>query len=239
MATALKTIADFAAQGYRAAPWSTIAAILGGWLLNGFLHGLLDKALSAATDKYLLYWSNHFKLYMFLAGKGMLIGNLMASTLVGAVVGFATRGREMFATITLSLVLGAMAAIGYLVMVVIGQGRHNLSLGRGMALRRCVRNRPWRSCCSDEQDTPPTRRVRCAIARRIVGSSTILAQKTQLSHTFRCGLIWRRAYGPTILVTDGRRKPEECGAYFGDQELCPRTAAPTIVVYPLIGWHAP
>jgi hypothetical protein len=117
----LKTIADFTMAGYRAAPWSTIAAILGGWLLNGFLHGLLDKALSAVTDKYLLYWSNHFKLYLFLAGNGMLIGNLIASTLVGAVVGFAARGREMVATMALSLVLGAMAVIGYLVLVLIGR----------------------------------------------------------------------------------------------------------------------
>lgn len=117
----LKTIANFAMAGYRAAHWSMIAAILGGWLLNGFLHGLLDKALSAATDKYLLYWSNHFKLYLFLAARGMLIGNLIASTLVGSFVGFASRGREMLATTTLSLVLGAMAVVGYLVVALIGR----------------------------------------------------------------------------------------------------------------------
>jgi hypothetical protein len=115
----LKTIADLMVEGFRAAPWPTIAAILGGWLLHGFLHGLLNKAMLTATDKYLLYWSNHFKLYIFL-GKVSLIAHLIASTLVGAIVGFAARGREMFATMTLSLVLGAMGVIGYLVLVVAG-----------------------------------------------------------------------------------------------------------------------
>lgn len=117
----LRAIANFAMASYHAKPWSTIAAILAGWLLIVFLNRLLSKAMNAATDKYLLYWSNHFQLYMFLAGKVMLIGHLIASTLVGAVVGFAARGREMFATMTLSLALGAMAVIGCLITVLIGR----------------------------------------------------------------------------------------------------------------------
>lgn len=119
----LKTIADFTIAGYRAAPWSAIAAILGGWLLHGFLNTMLGRAFDATTDKYLLYWSNHFKLYVFLARDGMVIAHLIVSTLVGALVGFAARGREMFATMTL-FVLGAMGVIRLLVVVLIGQGRH-------------------------------------------------------------------------------------------------------------------
>ena len=113
----VKTIAHLVGAGYRVAPWSTAAAVVGGYLLGGFLHELLDKILSAVTDRYLAYWSTHFKAYMFWATDGMLIGNLIASMLVGCVVALAARGREMVAAMTLSFLVGAMAVAGSLVMV--------------------------------------------------------------------------------------------------------------------------
>jgi hypothetical protein len=97
------------------------------------------------------------------------------STLTEPEIALARKHAQSFASMTLSLVLGVMAVIGYLVMVLIGQAVIAFS-GGDMGLRRCVRNRRWRSCCSDEQVTPSTRPVRCAIAHRIVGWSTILAQ---------------------------------------------------------------
>lgn len=112
----VKTVAHFFASAYRVAPWSTIAAVIGGYLLGGFLHDLLDRVWSALTDTYLVYWSHHFHAYMFWARDGMLIGNFVASMLVGCFVALTAKGREMVAAITVSFLLGVMAVIGLLFM---------------------------------------------------------------------------------------------------------------------------
>lgn len=104
----IRTIAHLAGSGFRAAPWSTTAAVVGGFLLGKFVSGLPDKLLSAVTDRYLSYWSAHFKFYMFWATEGMLIAHLLLSMFVGGVVAMAAKGREMVATMTLSLILCAM-----------------------------------------------------------------------------------------------------------------------------------
>jgi hypothetical protein len=74
---------------------------------------LPDKVLSVVTDRYLAYWSSHFPAYMFWATDGMLIAHLILSMLVGCIVAFAAKGREMVATMTLGLVLTAMVGVAY------------------------------------------------------------------------------------------------------------------------------
>lgn len=113
----LKTVAHLFRTGFRAAPWSTTGAVVVGFLLLRFLSGLPDKVLSAVTDRYLAYWSVHFKAYMFFATDGMLIAHLLASIFVGCMVGLAAKGREMVATVTLSLFLYALAGIAVLAIV--------------------------------------------------------------------------------------------------------------------------
>jgi hypothetical protein len=110
---AVKTAASLFAMGWLAAPWSTAAAVLGGFLLAGYVNGLPDKALSVATDRYLMYWSSHFQAYLWLL-RGMLIGHIIASLFVGSIVALAAKGREMAATMTLALIFCAMAGIGCL-----------------------------------------------------------------------------------------------------------------------------
>jgi hypothetical protein len=105
---AVKTIAYLFGAGFRDAPWSTAAAVVGGLFLHRFVSGLPDKALSVLTDKYLFYWSAHFKTYMFLATDGMLIAQLISSMLTGCAVAMAAKGREMVATITVALVMSAL-----------------------------------------------------------------------------------------------------------------------------------
>jgi hypothetical protein len=114
---AVKTTAHLFGTGFRDAPWSTSAAVVGGYLLGAFLHGLPDKVLSAVTDTYLAYWSKHFKAYMFWATDGMLMAHVILSTLVGSMVALAAKGREMVATMTLGLILGALGVAGSLAMV--------------------------------------------------------------------------------------------------------------------------
>jgi hypothetical protein len=99
----MKTIAHLADTGVRVAPWSTAAAVAGGFLLHRFVSGLPDKVLSAVTDRYLMYWSTHFKAYIWMLN-GMLIEHLVLSMFVGCVVALAAKGREMIATMTLALV---------------------------------------------------------------------------------------------------------------------------------------
>jgi hypothetical protein len=100
---AVKTIAHLSGNGFRGAPWSTAAAVIGGVVLHRFVSGLPDKILSAVTDRYLAFWSTHFKAYVFLLN-GMPIEHIIGSVFVGCVVALAAKGREMIATMTLALV---------------------------------------------------------------------------------------------------------------------------------------
>jgi hypothetical protein len=109
----VKTITHLFGTAFRVAPWSTIAAVTGGYLLSSFVHGLPDKMLSAVTDRYLNYWSNHFKAYMFWATDGMWIAHIILSMFVGGLVALASKGREMVATMTLGSVFCTMLAIAY------------------------------------------------------------------------------------------------------------------------------
>jgi hypothetical protein len=100
---AVKTIAHLGGTGFRGAPWSTTAAVIGGFVLHRFVSGLPDKILSAVTDRYLAFWSTHFRAYIWMLN-GMLIEHLIGSMFVGCVVALVAKGREMIATMTLALV---------------------------------------------------------------------------------------------------------------------------------------
>ncbi len=116
----VKSIAHLFGTGFRVAPWSTLAVVGGGFFLLRFVSGLPHTILSALTDRYLTYWSIHFKAYMFLATDGMLSAHLIAALIVGCVVALAARGRELVATVTLALVFCAM--IGAALMWVATRG---------------------------------------------------------------------------------------------------------------------
>jgi hypothetical protein len=111
----VKTMAHLFGSGYRAAPWSTTAAVVGGFLLHKFVSGLPHKLLSAVTDRYLAFWSTHFNAHIWVL-KGMMPVHLVASLFVGCVIALAARGREMVVTGTLGLVLCAMAVASLLVI---------------------------------------------------------------------------------------------------------------------------
>ncbi|HLK32051.1 MAG TPA: permease prefix domain 2-containing transporter [Terriglobales bacterium] len=115
---AIKTAPHLAAMDFREAPWSTAAAILGGFLLCRFVYWLPNQLLGALTDKYLTYWSTHFKAYMLLATDGMFIAHLLASLLVGSIVAFAAKGREMIATSILGLILVALGLVASIIWLV-------------------------------------------------------------------------------------------------------------------------
>ena len=118
---AVKTIAYLAGTGFRVAPWSTTAVVVGGFLLLRFVSGLPERAIFAVLHRYRVF-EHHFNAYVFFATDGIAIGHVIVSMFVGCTVAWAVKGREMIAAMTLGLVLGAMAGAASLVLV--GRG-HN------------------------------------------------------------------------------------------------------------------
>lgn len=105
----LKTISRLMLSAFQVAPW-TIAVVIGGLFLHRIVHTLPDRALSAITDKYLWYWSNHFTAYICVLN-GLKLAHLIGSMFIGCIVAFVAKGREMIATTTLALVLVAMFGV--------------------------------------------------------------------------------------------------------------------------------
>jgi hypothetical protein len=109
----VKTVAHLIVDGFQNAPLSTTGAVVGGFLLLRFVSGLPEKAIFAVLHRYRVY-DHHFNAYVFLATDGIAIGHVIASMFVGCMVALAAKGREMVATITLGLVLGALAGVSIL-----------------------------------------------------------------------------------------------------------------------------
>ena len=63
------------------------------------------------------YWSAHFKTYMFVVSDGTLIAHIMLSMFIGSLVALTAKGREMVATMTLSLILGTMTGMVYVASI--------------------------------------------------------------------------------------------------------------------------
>ncbi|HEY2498143.1 MAG TPA: permease prefix domain 2-containing transporter [Candidatus Angelobacter sp.] len=114
------TIADLIGSAFRVAPWSTVAAVVGGFLLNRLVSGLPEQAIFAVLNRYKAF-DHHFEAYAFFATYGIAIGHVIASMFVGCAVALAARGREMVATITLSLIFCAMTGAAVLMWVVTGR----------------------------------------------------------------------------------------------------------------------
>ena len=88
-----KTVAHLAAAGFRVAPVSTTAVIVGGFLLRHFVSLLPERVIFAVLQRY---------------PDGIAMGHVIASMFVGCVVAWLAKGREIVATMTLGLVLCAM-----------------------------------------------------------------------------------------------------------------------------------
>jgi hypothetical protein len=104
-----KTVSHLFLSGLRTSPL-TWAAVIGGLLLLRLTHSAPDWLLSGLTDKYLTYWSNHFAAYLWLL-RVMWPAYLAASLFTGCMVALVAKGREMVATLTLGLILCAMAVV--------------------------------------------------------------------------------------------------------------------------------
>jgi hypothetical protein len=122
----LKTIPHLLRAGLCGAPWSTAAAVMGGFLLLRLISGFRERAIFAVLLRYRVF-DNHFNVYVFFATYGIAIGHVITSLLAGCVVGLAAKGREMVATMTLALIFGAM--FGAATVVLLARGHDPFWLG--------------------------------------------------------------------------------------------------------------
>jgi hypothetical protein len=124
----VKTIAHLAGNGFRVAPWSTVAFVVAGCILFRFGLMVYGQATEAVLDRFRVYEYvsdlgrqqpsvNVAAAYMFWITRGMLIGRVLVETLIGGIVAVAAKGREMTVTMALSLFLGTLGIAGSLMMV--------------------------------------------------------------------------------------------------------------------------
>jgi hypothetical protein len=129
-----KTIAHMFGAGFRNAPWSTTATVVGGFLLLRLVSGLPNQLLNVITDRYLMFWSTHFQAYLWILS-GMPLAHLIGMLFVGSVVALVSRGREMVATMTLALVLCALVVSAF---VWVGLHAADRSIGFAWVLWSCA-----------------------------------------------------------------------------------------------------
>jgi hypothetical protein len=106
----IKTVPRLAGIGFRTAPLVTLTAVAGGFLLRRLVAPLVEPPIFAVLERYRVF-EHHFGTYMFFASTGIDIGHLITFLLIGFVVAFVARQREMVATTTLALIFAAMAIV--------------------------------------------------------------------------------------------------------------------------------
>jgi hypothetical protein len=112
----MKTVPQLAGVGFCTGPWMTTAAVVGGFLLRKLLGPLVEPPIFAVLERYRVF-EHHFGTYMFFASTGIDIGHLITFLFIGFAVALVSRQREMVATITLGLIYGAMAVVGFIYAV--------------------------------------------------------------------------------------------------------------------------
>jgi hypothetical protein len=107
----VKTIWHFIGAGFSVAPWSIVGAVVGGFLLLSFGRWLPEQAIEAVFARYPVHAHRYWHVYVFCITHSILIGSLTESMLIGWVVAVATKGKEMVATMTLTVLLAALGGV--------------------------------------------------------------------------------------------------------------------------------
>jgi hypothetical protein len=114
-----KTIAHLAGAAFHTAtPWPVVALFL-GLLLSRFSAGLPEHLIVALLRTQRPYSSRHYEAYVWLLAYGIPIISITQSLLIGCVVALLARGREMVATMALSLL--SAATIAWLLFIFFGR----------------------------------------------------------------------------------------------------------------------
>jgi hypothetical protein len=107
----IKTVPRLASFAFRTAPWMTVAAVAGGFLLRRLVAPLVEPVILGALERCQVF-EHHFSTYRFFASTGVDIGHLFTFLLIGFIVAFVARETEMVATVSLALIWAAMAVVG-------------------------------------------------------------------------------------------------------------------------------
>jgi hypothetical protein len=107
----IKTVPRLAGLGFRTDPWMTATAVVGGFLLRKLVAPLVGSLTFAVIERYQVFFEHHFSAYLFFASTGLDIEHLITFLLIGFIVAFAAREREMVATMVLGFIFGALAVI--------------------------------------------------------------------------------------------------------------------------------
>jgi hypothetical protein len=124
----LTAIVHLAGAGFRAAPWLTAAAVAGGYFLMWAGVGLYGQAFGAALDKLGVYEYisdagsrqpsiNVAAEYMLRINIGRMVGRFFVVALIGGIVAWAVRGREMTVTMAIALLLFGLSLVSCFMMV--------------------------------------------------------------------------------------------------------------------------
>jgi hypothetical protein len=117
----VKTIVSLVGAAFRTAPWTTAAAVVGGYLLIGFASRFSAHAMRAFLDSRGVY-AVHPDAYLFWIKFPMLTGRVILCMLAGTLVALAAKGREMTAAVTLALIEVALVVTA--VVAVVASGHH-------------------------------------------------------------------------------------------------------------------
>jgi len=90
----------------------TATKVVGGFLLRKLVGPLVGSTTFAILERYQIFFEHHFSAYLFFASTGLDIEHLITFLLIGFVVAFAAKEKEMAATTMLVLIFGAMAVVG-------------------------------------------------------------------------------------------------------------------------------
>ncbi len=113
----IKTVPRLAGFGFGAAPWMTVAAVLGGFLLRKLVASWIGPVTFAVLERYQGFFAHHFSVYLFFASTALDIEHLITFLFIGFAVALASRQREMVATMVLALIYGAMALVAAVYVV--------------------------------------------------------------------------------------------------------------------------
>ena len=114
----VKTIAHLAGAAFRDAPWLIVSTTVGGFLLFGFGLSLPAKLIGAVLEFHRhhvipYYTQREMNAHAFWFITGILTGQLFVALIVGCIVAFVAKAREMVATVTLSFVLFALNVVAW------------------------------------------------------------------------------------------------------------------------------
>ncbi len=107
-----KALPQLAGVSFRSAPFITVAAVTGGFLLRRLVAPLVSSVTFALLERYPDFFEHHFRAYLFFASTGLDLAHICTFLMIGLVVALVARRNEMAATISLALIFGAMALLG-------------------------------------------------------------------------------------------------------------------------------